>query len=118
MITADHGLKVGPYSLSPAGKVENQNPVLYTIFPKSFIEEHPELRENLKHNEQALATHFDLHRTILQFRDFPTLEEPDYSNFTYSRAARTLFEKIPYSRTCEDAGMSDDKPCLCTGRIL
>jgi hypothetical protein len=118
VITADHGLKVGPYSLSPQGKVENQNPVLFTILPKSFIADHPEVKPALQHNEQALSTHFDLHRTIMHFRDYPKLEEPDYSGYKYNTSAKSLFEEISYSRTCEEAGVLDELPCLCTGRIL
>ena len=110
-IMADHGLHLGPYAISPPGQVEQYLPASFTLFPSKFLDKHPEMRESLVHNQQALTTHYDFHRTLLHMLDYPKLKEPDYSGVAYEYAARSLFEKIPLTRTCQDVSA---ERCICT----
>jgi hypothetical protein len=128
-IVADHGLHMGPYAVSPAGKVEQMLPVLMTLWPKTFTGKHPEVLEALKHNQQSLTTHYDIYKTVsssnpkhcllLQLHhiiNYPEMTDANFpASFTYTKSAKSLLEKIPYTRTCEQAAIPEQF-CVCTNK--
>jgi len=112
-LTADHGLHLGPYAISPPGEVENKLPVLFSIYPKPFLESHPEADRALKHNQQSLLSPFDLFKTIQHLRTYPDEEEKSYRvGSHYSKVAKSMFTEVPYTRTCEEAGIPE-RACIC-----
>jgi hypothetical protein len=65
VLVSDHGSHMGPfYEYSEAGKVEHRLPALFLLVPNSLLARHPEVRSALEHNQHALVTPLDLHRTI------------------------------------------------------
>jgi len=116
VITADHGLHLGPWALSPPGKTENSLPALFTIMPSSIQTKHPEMKDALKHNQQTLTTQYDLHKTIVHLLNYPEYKAPEYpEGSTYKKSASSMLETIPYTRNCDQAGVPK-KMCLCTNK--
>jgi len=114
LLIADHGLHMGPYAVSPAGKVEQMMPLLITVWPTQFTNKHPEVKEALKHNQQSLTTHFDVYKTLHHVINYPEMTEAQFpDDSTYKQSAKSLLEKIPYTRTCEQAAIPDNF-CVCT----
>jgi len=110
-VISDHGLHMGLFwmlDVYSAG-VENKLPMLYSIFPNWWLKQNPSMYNNLKTNQDSLFTGFDLYETWAQLSTHPAHEprQSKRSDWTYS-----LFDQIPFDRTCEAAHIRPEK-CYC-----
>jgi hypothetical protein len=96
IIQTDHGLGMaGVYSgldLEDYHK-ETVLPSLFMVMPTD-LPYYSEIRDNLKHNEQAMATHFTVFNTLHAI----TGGAQKYSNF---EEYDLMFDKIPKTRNCD-----------------
>lgn len=75
VLVSDHGSHMGPfYEYSAAGQVEHRLPALFLLVPNSLLLRRPDVRAALEHNQHALVTPLDLHRTI---KHLAVLEQGD-----------------------------------------
>lgn len=116
-IAADHGLHFGPHLETHEGQTEHKLPAFYLIAPRWWLRERPGagslvpqipssnrlLADALRHNQRALITAFDIHRTLKHILTYPA-PAPEV-NYRLSRPALSLLERIPVTRTCDDAGI-------------
>jgi hypothetical protein len=76
-MVSDHGLHVGfRFLFSKQGFVEHKLPFLTTLIPERFLNDYPELRQNLDENEQKLISSFDIHATFKDLLNFDIKLEP------------------------------------------
>jgi hypothetical protein len=133
IFTSDHGMAYGSYSKTGIGKVENYLPLLFTFFPKYFVEENSR-HEILMENEQKLISPIDAFKTLMQLIHYPKppldlypVPTPEnirslFGNEDYcikyqderctSTAYSILKDIIPENRTCEHAEIRPDI-CQC-----
>lgn len=106
IVMGDHGLRFGPVRTKVQGKLEERLPLFAMAFPSWFAARYPKLTKVLETNTDRLTSWFDVHATyrhILSYPDLPMNEKRGIS----------LFEEIPVSRTCANAGITDHWcPCL------
>lgn len=79
--------------------------------PETFKEKFPDLAENLRINQNRLASTFDLHLTIKHILKLAG----DYEKKLEIHACKncqSLFEKIHKNRTCAEAGVTQEW-CAC-----
>eukprot|EP01114_Cavostelium_apophysatum_P016440 TRINITY_DN4678_c0_g1_i2.p1 TRINITY_DN4678_c0_g1~~TRINITY_DN4678_c0_g1_i2.p1 ORF type:complete len:451 (+),score=108.04 TRINITY_DN4678_c0_g1_i2:881-2233(+) len=116
LFVSDHGLHMGPYAPSPAGKVENVLPSHFAIYPSHLFDKVPKAKENMIANQQKLTTHFDLHKTLVNILDIVGAKggnDAYDTKVTSSYAAKSMFDEISSTRSCKDAGIPD-RYCICT----
>ena len=53
------------------GETEYRMPLAKLLLPASFLRDHPQYAANLATNQRRLTTHYDLHRTLWHFANFP-----------------------------------------------
>ncbi|EEC09725.1 conserved hypothetical protein [Ixodes scapularis] len=104
---SDHGLRFGDVRSTFIGKYEDRQPFAFLIFPRWFLEAHPDVARNLRRNQRRLTTHFDVHATLLELLDFPQQQPPPRTNYGIS-----LFHEVPETRTCAEASISHHW-CTC-----
>eukprot|EP01001_Neometanema_parovale_P010511 NODE_674_length_2192_cov_96.617206_g644_i0.p1 GENE.NODE_674_length_2192_cov_96.617206_g644_i0~~NODE_674_length_2192_cov_96.617206_g644_i0.p1 ORF type:complete len:669 (+),score=94.20 NODE_674_length_2192_cov_96.617206_g644_i0:80-2086(+) len=113
ILTADHGVHMGPYFLTKAGRLEHKLPLLIMTMPRAFLAQHPELQPILKHNEQLPLTAWDLHATLRHLATYP--EKPHAGEPGFPRGPpwqHSLLTKLPLHRTCEDMRIPRCR-CVC-----
>ena len=113
VVFADHGSRFSSLRQTQQGKLEERMPFFSFVLPPWFKSTFPSAYNNLVANQDKLATPYDIHATL----------ETIITNFNYKKDASnkvytgklprslSLFEPIPPSRTCEDAGI---EPHWCT----
>jgi len=108
-LLADHGNHMNIFfsTKTYAGLLEASLPLGNVIVPKWMLKQQPQMREALKNNEQALMTGLDIHRSLQHLMVWP--EAPPQSQLS---TTRSIFETIPLSRTCSEAGVPDYY-CFC-----
>ncbi|BFZ21874.1 hypothetical protein BsWGS_24913 [Bradybaena similaris] len=111
---SDHGVKWGPIRNSKNGNFESKTPYTILTFPDWFLRKYPDVAANLKLNTKRLTTHFDTRATLLDLLYFKTSSPPLVAPL---RHGISLFEKIPWDRTCKDASIPLEN-CLCGYRGL
>ncbi|CAN7985595.1 unnamed protein product [Ixodes pacificus] len=104
---SDHGLRFGDVRSTFIGKYEDRQPFAFLIFPRWFLEAHPDVARNLRRNQRRLTTHFDVHATLLELLDFPQQQPPPRTKYGIS-----LFHEVPETRTCAEASISHHW-CTC-----
>jgi len=121
-ILSDHGLHMSPFYAfhEPSAIKENALGLLTGFFPNWFLHKHPQLAKNIRTNQQSLVTPFEIHETLQHLINFPT--KPILSSSRYSHVENntgifqpthySLFDEIPFSRTCPQAGIPDYF-CIC-----
>nr|XP_006817646.1 PREDICTED: uncharacterized protein LOC102808095 [Saccoglossus kowalevskii] len=100
----DHGARYSGIRNTMQGKLEERLPFMSVFIPKKLRDLHPELYEQLQANAEKLTTPYDIHATFQHILN--------YSDDTVSGKGISLFKQIPFSRTCEDAGV-DTHWCTC-----
>ncbi|KAG0413276.1 hypothetical protein HPB47_009580 [Ixodes persulcatus] len=102
---SDHGLRFGSQRQTYIGRFEDSLPFAFLAFPDWFLREHPEFAEGLRVNQRRLATHFDVHATLLQLL---SSELPK----TVTKHGQSLFYELPEDRNCESASIPSQF-CTC-----
>ncbi|CAG5127016.1 unnamed protein product, partial [Candidula unifasciata] len=105
---SDHGVRWGPLRDSKYGFFESRTPYTILTFPDWFLRKYPDVAANLKVNSKRLTSHFDTYATLLDLLYFKS----NSSLLPKSRRSISLFDKIPWDRTCEDASVPQEF-CLC-----
>ncbi|BFZ21883.1 hypothetical protein BsWGS_24922 [Bradybaena similaris] len=111
---SDHGLRMGPIRYSKNGNFEYKTPYTILTFPDWFLRKYPDVAANLQLNTKRLTTHFDTRATLLDLLYFKSSSPPLLAP---PRHGISLFEKIPWDRTCKDASIPLEN-CLCGYRGL
>ncbi|XP_064462767.1 uncharacterized protein LOC135373599 [Ornithodoros turicata] len=102
---SDHGLRIGSIRNTYVGWYEDSLPFAFLLFPDWFLERYPQYAKALETNQRRLTTHYDMHATLLQMRDFPNMKRTD------TKRGLSLFYEVPENRTCAAASIPDH---LCT----
>ncbi|XP_044756231.1 uncharacterized protein LOC123314893 [Coccinella septempunctata] len=115
IVMSDHGIRFGSFRETYQGRIEERLPFLFVRLPLEFRERYPSATSNLRTNLRRLTTPFDLHET-LEDLSFPENLKDDFLENglrkSRSKYGLSLFGKIPSTRTCEDAGITDHW-CTC-----
>ncbi|CAH1973514.1 unnamed protein product [Acanthoscelides obtectus] len=110
---SDHGMRFGDIRLTHTGWLEERLPYIYISFPSWFQGKYSNEYATFKNNSYKLTSPFDVHLTlkhILKLQDKNYTITPSVSCPT----CRSLFEEIPYHRSCEEAGITSHW-CTCLG---
>jgi hypothetical protein len=94
-----------------AGEVHNR-PFLHMLMPRTLIAQQPEIERTLFHNQLALVSAYDLHRTFHHFATFPERPPLLRSSLQFRPSYSLLETPIDLARTCEDARVPLDH-CFC-----
>lgn len=103
MFLADHGPRVSVLRTTTVGLLEERLPACLIYFPPWFYKKHPHIEENLRLNEDRLASNFDVYETlvdVLKENYAPTARQRPAT----SRGMSFLYP-IPTNRTCRSAGI-------------
>lgn len=108
---SDHGIRVGDVRVTWTGWVEERLPFLYVWLPTSFKEAYGIQYTNVLENSLRLTTPFDLYMTL---QEILTLSELNYDvePSVSCPECKSLFDKIPEVRSCEEAGIQAAW-CMC-----
>ncbi|CAN8006928.1 unnamed protein product, partial [Ixodes hexagonus] len=96
---SDHGIRFGDARATFMGKYEDRQPFAFLIFPRWFLDAHPDVARNLRRNQRRLTTPFDIHATLVELLDFPQQASPR------TKYGVSLFHEIPEDRNCADASI-------------
>lgn len=115
-IVSDHGIHGSPINIFLAGEFEHRNPVFEMIVPKPFLQKHPNVETYLKHNTNAIITHFDFYKSIASLANVQTWRPAagTIKKATEQKKYNIFMDKIPMTRTCQQAGIPDEW-CNCWG---
>ncbi|KAH8298389.1 hypothetical protein KR018_012641 [Drosophila ironensis] len=120
VLVSNHGLNKDYFSETTQGKIEENQPLAMICYPRWMPERFPQAISNLKINEHRLVTAFDLHETLLDFSNLPSLEDKKILERTVkldalgSKLPRgiNLFLPVPKLRDCPLAHIPKEF-CLC-----
>lgn len=112
LVLSDHGFRIGGASLTHVGRAENNKPLLLLHVPKSLLQKYTWIANSLATNTQRLVSHYDIYQTLLDVvRDEAFIQKP-LLDVQKVLVRRNIFEPIPESRTCVDAGI-EEQYCTC-----
>uniref|UniRef100_A0A2R5L9S7 Uncharacterized protein n=1 Tax=Ornithodoros turicata TaxID=34597 RepID=A0A2R5L9S7_9ACAR len=103
---SDHGLRFGGLRNTYIGRFEDSLPFAFLAFPEWFLRQYPDYARALSINQKRLTTHYDMHATFLQLRDFPRMTQ------TNTKRGLSLFYEVPENRTCAGASVPSQF-CTC-----
>jgi len=119
---SDHGIRWGSIRDTPQGKIEENMPFLYFVFPEWLKQKYPLAMKNFLLNRQRLTTPFDTHETLIDILEMTSIEDDNITRRTHELQEKqrnltmprgiSLFLPIPKSRTCKMATI-DDHWCVC-----
>jgi hypothetical protein len=110
---SDHGIRFGSVLKTLSGWYEVRLPFMFIWLPSWFQQKYPQFVKNLKVNRNRLTNPFDLHMTLQHLLELSG-RSPNLTRSAEScPKCRSLFEKVPLDRTCEDAAI-DSHWCACT----
>ncbi|OXA42195.1 hypothetical protein Fcan01_23027 [Folsomia candida] len=119
LILGDHGNRSPTQAqMNPAGKVEVRMPVFYLVLPDWFKAKYSQPFKNLQYNADSLTSPYDVYETLKLFMNLSQLRDTQsYKNadtIINVRKPMSLFQKIPFDRSCLEAGVSLHW-CVCRG---
>lgn len=105
---SDHGIRFGNFRKTYIGKIEERLPFMLIVPPAWLIRRYPNVWGNMKVNTHRLTTPFDIHETLMASLDIDTaaknVDKQIANSFPTRKKTRySLFTRVPYERTCEDA---------------
>lgn len=107
---SDHGIRFGQVRQLLTGWFEERLPFIFFSFPPWFNETYPEMIQNFKINRNRLTTPYEFHLTL---KNIISLAGGKYeSGSTGCPNCQSLFEEVPYNRSCIDASI-DQHWCTC-----
>ena len=101
-VMADHGSYHDYIRNTPVGRIEERIPMMYVVMPQHLLDTTPHLLDTLTWNSNQLTSHFDTHATLKDILG----GHFQYQNNVKKKQKDTqisFFQKIPKSRTCQDA---------------
>lgn len=111
IVGSDHGFRLGGASTTYVGRLENNMPFLMVYVPDELKKRYPWIPKNLQHNTDMLVSAYDIHETMMAVMN-KKFENTITAQVSGTRTARSLFQKIPDSRSCADAGIPSQY-CTC-----
>jgi len=110
IFASDHGFRVGGPSETYVGRLENNMPLLMIHVPDLLLKKYPWIKDNMEFNSDKLVSAYDIYATMMDVitNSFTNLPGPSVS----SQTSRSVFRRLPESRTCADAGIPDQF-CTC-----
>lgn len=117
IVLSDHGFRIGGASLTHTGRAENNNPWKMIHIPDNLKQLHPAVHSSLNQNSQRLVTHYDVYQTIYDLFQGNAFSKGNAPGTKKSLYRRNLFQKVPYDRTCVDAGI-EDIFCTCKDKVI
>ncbi|PNF28704.1 hypothetical protein B7P43_G07863 [Cryptotermes secundus] len=119
---SDHGMRFGKIRETVIGWLEERLPFFYIWIPLWFRQKYPEVAKNIVINRDRLTSPYDVHVTLKDIlgrnQDSDTGENSENAKNAISMngsagcpKCMSLFEKVSYNRTCDDAGIT---PHWCT----
>uniref|UniRef100_A0A5S6R4L0 Sulfatase N-terminal domain-containing protein n=1 Tax=Trichuris muris TaxID=70415 RepID=A0A5S6R4L0_TRIMR len=122
-VLSDHGQRFGSIRHTVVGRIEENTPVFIVALPKQAANRHPKLVVTLQRNAQLLATHYDLHATLLHLLDHPNWEALEraatdnlYGGATPLPRGLSLFRPLPKDRSCRQADIPEEY-CTCGRQV-
>ncbi|BES97765.1 catalytic activity [Nesidiocoris tenuis] len=103
---SDHGMRFGKIRETYIGYVEERLPFIYFWLPEKFKNAFPSKVNNLVLNSNRLTSPYDVHMTLLDVLGSKRNGTDGCST------CRTLFDAIPWNRSCADAGITEHW-CTC-----
>lgn len=117
-VMSDHGLRFGSFRKTYQGMMEERQPSLFIVPPKTFPLRYPNAVKNLLKNRRQLTTHFDLYETLRDLTDTDSITNESIQKRSHELLETepvprgiSLFLPIPASRSCDSAAIS---PHWCT----
>jgi len=95
----DHGIRYGGLRNTYQGRLEENLPALYVVFPSWFRKEYKNLYKNLISNSRKLTSNMDLFAT---FHDIINIGKGQVQYNYHGKYGVSLLRDIPADRTCED----------------
>lgn len=134
ILTSDQGMNRGSYSESHLGQIELQEPLLYTLIPKSIFTHYPQIHDNLQSNQWKLVSTFDIYSTLrrIPLLRVPKLDPESYRvNMTFSSSysykdndrfippysVSIVDEILDHDRSCSSAGLTKEM-CRCNHTMI
>lgn len=105
----DHGQRRGKIRETPVGALEDYNPTLHIILPKTQ-RRNKTLTRQMKRNAAQLITHFDIYATLV---DIAKPENPRHKNLTLKGSS--LFGPLLQPRNCDTLQIPFDY-CMCQNK--
>ncbi|XP_017155434.1 uncharacterized protein LOC108164299 [Drosophila miranda] len=118
---SDHGSRWGPFRRTFQGMLEDNQPMLFTLYPKWMKKRYPLAIRNLESNSHSLITTYDMHETMRDLLHLDSLQEnrlKQKSRLLWKlRGSETprgvsLFLPVPSWRTCNTSNIPVAY-CLC-----
>ncbi|XP_033249777.1 uncharacterized protein LOC108161299 isoform X1 [Drosophila miranda] len=121
---SDHGSRWGSFRRTFQGMLEDNQPMLFILYPKWMKKRYPLAIRNLESNSHSLITTYDMHETMRDLLHLDSLQEnrlKQKSRLLWKlRGSETprgvsLFLPVPSWRTCNTSNIPVAY-CLCQGK--
>lgn len=111
---SDHGMRFGPIRSHFTGWLEERLPFFFVWIPEKVRKAHPKIVENLKMNRDRLSSFYDFHMTLKDILSMSAGKEAAEKLAAVNcPSCQSLFDLLPFNRTCEEAGISKHW-CTCS----
>lgn len=108
-VMSDHGNRFDQIRRTLIGRYEERMPYLSVYLPPWFKKRYPNAAENLETNVWRLSCQYDVYETLV---DVVNGRYGDEARETFKTRGRSLFSRIPKTRTCSEAQISPHF-CVC-----
>ncbi|ODN02078.1 hypothetical protein Ocin01_04570 [Orchesella cincta] len=115
---SDHGYRYGMIRETFPGWQEDKLPNMWVHIPKNIQKQFPTWLPSIEKNSVRLTSPLDLYKTLVHILNtFTTIKNvPDSKSFQGDviprKLGQTLFEEVPLTRKCPEAGISENF-CAC-----
>ena len=99
---SDHGVRLDSFAKTFQGNMENNAPILFTVFPKWFHSQFSDLVRNIRVNSQRLVSVYDVRKTLLHLLHLQTNASEWENDFDGDGKSLSLLTPVP-ERSCTDA---------------
>jgi len=114
ILLSDHGSRIDLIRNTYVGRIEERMPMMLFSVPEKLKKQYPTLAKNMAENSDRLTTHFDLYETLVDILKSKYETTLKFQGNGKPPRGISLFNSIPGSRSCEDAGVPEHF-CACYG---
>jgi hypothetical protein len=108
---SDHGMRFGPIRNHFTGWLEERLPFFFIWLPQHFRDQHPDIVNALRVNQDRLSSPYDFHVTLKHILKLSGGFDEEPSAISCP-TCQSLFTELPFNRSCADAGI-DRHWCTC-----
>lgn len=117
IVMSDHGPRYSEIQNTEVGRISNLLPLMSIVIPNHIKLKYPHIDKNLKSNINTLTTTYDVFEMLKDVLN-GNFEKKSPSNVSTLQRGISLFQKIPSSRSCRDADISEHYcPCYSSKSI-